>query len=135
MREILFRGKAKANDCCKDGGYWVYGDIGHTKHYCDTIVTNEWDTVEVDPETVGQFTGMCDKNGTRIFEGDVMVFCKGATHPFEIKWDGLGWKMFRADGTRIKDPFESWEIWHMQRSEVIGNRWDNPELLEDENND
>lgn len=84
----------------------------------------------VDPKTVGQFTGLYDRRRARIFEGDVMVVCKGATRPFEIKWDGLGWKMFCADGTRIKDDFESREIRHMRTCEIIGNRWDNPELLE-----
>lgn len=134
MREILFRGKRVEN------GEWVYGD------YCGIcrVECNDGDFVYrhlmhrsnveplymVDPETVGQYTGLTDKNGKKICEGDIMAFCKRATRPFEIRWDGIGWKMFCADGTRIKDPFESWEIWHMQRSEVIGNKWDNPELLE-----
>lgn len=133
MREILFRGKRI------DNGEWVeglpFGSIygGFSNGAICAIrqtVEKYGDIHDVVIETVGQFTGLTDKNGKRIFEGDVMVFCQGATRPFEIRWDGLGWKMFCADGTRIKDSFESWEIWYMQKSEVIGNIYDNPELLE-----
>lgn len=125
MREILFRGKRI------DNGEWVFGSF-ISPNIISNIVEGQLKFCDlfVDENTVGQFTGLYDKKGTRIFEGDVMAFCKGATRPFEIKWDGLGWKMFYADGTRVKDAFESWEIWYMQKSEIIGNRWDNPELLE-----
>lgn len=135
MREILFRGKIV------EKGEWVYGayyglcritnkddDVGYAHLMRQS---NEEPLYRVDPETVGQYTGLTDKNGKRIFEGDVMIFCKGATRPFEIRWDGIGWKMFTADGNRIRDSFESWEIWYMQKSEVIGNIYDNPELLEE----
>ena len=131
MREILFRGKRV------DNGEWVYGFyspvnlpiFGNQGHF---INENGFRAVEVIPETVGQYTGLTDKNGKKIFEGDIMIFCKeaGATYPFEIRWDGIGWKMFTADGNRIKDAFESGEIRYMQKCEVIGNIHDNPELLE-----
>lgn len=135
MKDVLFRGKRQ------DNGEWIEGCLlGVYERVCRAVYqpreyaiqsAEEWIAPPfVVAETVGQFTGLYDKNGTRIFEGDIMVACKGATRPFEIRWDGLGWKMFEADGERIRDPFESWEIWYMQKSEVIGNKWDNPELLE-----
>lgn len=129
MREILFRGKRVYNRKWITG-YYSYYETCHDHFIITDMSYGVPDIEQVYPETVGQYTGFTDKNGKRIFEGDIMAFCKGATRPFEIRWDGLGWKMFTADGKRIKDSFESGEIRHMQKSEVIGNKWDNPELLE-----
>lgn len=68
MREILFRGKRV------DTGEWVYGfylyDIGNSiKERPSSVSTH---TYLVDPNTIGQFTGIRDKNGVRIFEGDII---------------------------------------------------------------
>lgn len=129
MREYLFRGKRV------DNGEWIYGDL-----LTPTDIMYDWEISEntgmgnrydIDPETVGQYTGLTDKNGKKIFEGDILTFAKGATRPFRIAWDGLGWKMFLLDdGRRIKYAYEIDEIDYMRRSEIIGNIHDNPELLE-----
>ena len=88
MREILFRAKAIK----RDSGYhrtnykngdWVYGLI--TRPYKDMLPTlsmemrntNGVDGIEVDYKTVGQFTGLTDKNGTKIFEGDIVEYENG----------------------------------------------------------
>ena len=124
MREILFRGKQI------DTGAWVEGAF--CMKDCDSffgvlvdrpsIIKYEephsgyW--FRVDPETVGQFTGVTDKNGKRIFEGDILEFRRGRSHIVKFADGG-----FIFEGTAIP-------VRYADKFEVIGNIHDNPELQE-----
>lgn len=124
MREILFRGKSVTD------GRWVFGDLSNYGD-CKTITTVKdfsiIDSCEVIPETVGQYTGLTDKNGlTKIFEGDIVkvydVYCNETV---------VGVVEFCDGSFRIYDKdFTSYDRWMYCKVEVIGNIHDNPELLE-----
>lgn len=127
MREILFRGKRKKGD-----KRWVEGDLLHG--YSGFGITNRYyagSSFEVVPETVGQYTGLTDKNGARIFEGDIVSGHLDDLFPedesrYEIAWIDYGWHLTNLDGT--VDTAE--QDWVNQNFEVIGNIYDNPELVE-----
>ena len=156
MREILFRGKRKDNN-----NPWIYGHLhkmdgygtGYTEYGIqvqDIPTSRPW-SVLVIPETVGQYTGSTDKNGKKIFEGDVVdfyFFDKGSknTKTMLIEWrdNGFGMRELYRD-YRLADDFSIikekiftyrgdirngvYESNNTYFVEVIGNIHDNPELL------
>ena len=136
MREILFRGKITQDE-------WVYGFYENVKleeatiHYINGKI--------VSSKTVGQYTGLTDKNGNKIFEGDIIrltppkesgeIYIPTPRNPQEdrilkvIFFDG----MFAVDMSKWfkyghgKVALQTYET---NRIEIIGNIYDNPELLE-----
>ena len=125
MREILFRGKSVTD------GRWVFGDLSNYGD-CKTITTVKdfsiIDSCEVIPETVGQYTGLKDLHGTRIFEADIVkvydVYCNETV---------VGVVEFCDGSFRIYDKdFTSYDRWMYCKVEVIGNVYDNQELLKGE---
>jgi len=121
MREILFRGKS-VNDGNWVEGYLIYDEICNTHiPYIGYLFDagHDVDVAEAIPETVGQFTGLTDKDGKKIFEGDI------------IEWDELEWgekhrELVERDHNLFAIRKDDWGEW----CEVIGNIHDNPELLE-----
>ena len=115
MREILFRGK----DVCGrwfEGGYYE----NNTGKY---IVTPAFVGCLVDPETVGQYTGVTDKNGVKIFEGDIVRERGGESCQGYYEIDNVLI-------VKIPDTLVNFEMSYDCEREIIGNIHDNPELLE-----
>ena len=128
MREILFRGKRAEND------EWVFGDLRHIfygecyPHIVDNSngLNNSVCGLEVDPATVGQFTGLTDRNGVKIFEGDI-VHVKACSCCF------TGYVIYWPEEARYACKTKSgirYAICARLEFEVIVNIYDNPELLE-----
>ena len=128
MREIIFRGKRL------DNGEWVEGYfvnlwLMHYQKHQPIITDNNAVSYNVDPSTVGQYTGLTDKNGKKIFEGDIVAIERGwnETVKYRVFFDPqicgfigdsinyIGFTTFGDDGINM---------------EVLGNIHDNPELLE-----
>lgn len=136
MREILFRGKRV------DNGEWTYG------YYCpkpyshfpceatifpSETIDRDWHGERVDPDTVGRFTGLTDRNGVKIFEGDIIkhtqVYLHGKVKSFGyVKWS-TAYACWLAGGytNGRADMFLGDQSYKL---EVLGNIHDNPELLE-----
>ncbi len=142
MREILFRGKRA------DNGEWVYGclisieasnikttDGKINQRVCcitKPYIPNDADGFDlalyrVIPETVGQYTGLTDKNGTKIFEGDILLVDEGETYEMRVTAEMQSgcWLIFEGKNNR------GFLAIATKHSKVIGNIHDNPELLKE----
>ena len=153
MREILFRGK------CKDTGEWYEGQYIHLHKstYCfkedydrhpdndihqivyeimsDWGLPNRHFRVDVLPETVGQYTGLTDKNGKKIFEGDIVKHFDNSDKEYDIgviyfDTEFMGWRR-TTQGRFHKRIIDTYKLNPTCIYEVIGNIQDNPELLKE----
>ena len=148
MREILFRGKRLGN------GEWIEGylyehepalvgiasenDVPEPSKwfiartgFADWNMPRPVEFVEVEPSTVCQYTGLTDKNGKRIFEGDILRSRYDDLYPDDVsievvKWFRNSWYIQQGENL----PYALDEDGVLPRSEIIGNITDNPELLE-----
>lgn len=135
MREILFRGKDSITKS------WVYGALVQQQDdplrektliisYSNYQYGDFSEAVihEVDPETVGQYTGFVDKKGKKIFEGDILSIYNSKAFLFAVEWNNQYVLKCTTNGVsdNIFNVIESPED-----VEVVGNIYDNPELIKD----
>ena len=117
MREIKFRGKTEQ-------GKWVYGYYIATRNddttYCDYIATETTGHIRVQAETVGQYTGMKDRNGIEIYEGDTLEDTFGLT--YEVRWDSDNGRFL---GYRCKPRGTICYVGREPKAKIIGNIYDN----------
>lgn len=140
MRTIKFRGKRI------DNGEWLYGSllVSHFKddkkerYFITQFSGNYTFEHEVNPNTVGQFTGLNDKNGNGVYEGDIFKDSDGVLRSIFRVPGGLAFEdnpvAFGYDHRAPVYPYSPLaesqnEAWISQCCEVIGNIHDNPELL------
>lgn len=158
MREILFRGKRRDND------EWVYGYyvcLNGKEHriysgFAETDCGDYYpDWYEVIPDTVGQFTGITDRNGTKVFEGDILLIHQFLFDGTEYEKELIGKVVYdneqacyavdscihdeiqkymgyddTAEFVKEKIPLCLLYGLHEESYTIIGNIFDNPELLE-----
>lgn len=131
MRTIKFRGKRVNRN-----GEWTYGDLRQINGECFVFPQSEGaacDRDKVIPDTVGQFTGLLDKNGKEIYEGDVVSYRYSIRRPDSFVRNEINYIGFRQSEckfivvckNRHHDLHEPYNL----QVEVIGNIHDNPELL------
>lgn len=128
MREILFRGKHM--HVCPENkhldGTWVEGYLADENHIND----GKYEFL-IDPETICQYTGLTDKNGKKIWENDILEGHLDDKFPEDVTrekviWHESGWKT-EEPGCNDKEYLDEFDT---ENFEVVGNVFDNPELLE-----
>ena len=130
MRTIKFRGYNAKNK------EWLYGCylINRGEHFIfpDGIqpADKTWEDFQIDPDTLGQFTGLTDADGNEIYEGDII--CAGEMGYCEVIYTGYGWGFLTIkDKARNRLAYRTFEAWHryIECGIIIGNIHDNPELM------
>lgn len=128
MRTIKFRGKSI------DGKEWLYGDLvssADKKRFAILVNDKEsYDECEVAPKTVGQFTGLYDCDGKEIYEGDILKWSNGKMYVVRF-WQGMFYASVKECNEGILGGFPLHALTEHEdgKCEIVGNIYDNPELL------
>lgn len=144
MREILFRGQTrkKGEKVSLDGtpvdSNWVYGGVAQFNEERAIIYQTEpeFHKFAVYTETLGQFTGLTDKNGKKIFEGDIVRRFNSKEQEvmrYAVKWNtDCCMFVLMSEYTYLGEYDSDFTVFYGEDLEVVGNIHDNPELLKDD---
>lgn len=130
MREILFRAKRTDTGEWAEGFFTCAADCCGRSYFIDVPRIDPDDSnhrYDIDPKTVGQFTGMYDSNDIKIYEGDIIVFPQNLSRShimYEVRFDDGGFGIFTEDSF-IEELFRNDAV----VCEVVGNIYDNVKLL------
>lgn len=128
MREIEFRGYYTGDSHFT--AMFVYGCLineGDGRYSIMTLTENGFECFHIETESIGQYTGMKDKDGVNIYEGDII----DEKYKYAVKWATDGWKCIKKDGESIGlNAFIALRARAMkgEKPKVIGNAYENPEL-------
>ena len=121
-REIKFRG------INRNSNHWVYGCFVRYPNGGVAICNSEGSAFEVYPYTVGQYTGLKDKNGTEIYEGDILIDEYFDLHLKMVWFDGC-FKL-HGKGFHLPDVIPAYERLQLGGVKIVGNIHNNPELYQ-----
>lgn len=138
MREILFKAKRI------DNGEWVEGY--YQKRYClsdseESLIFHAdsykmWEYAEIGPETLCQFTGLCDKNGKKIWENDILMAHLDESYPEDATYETVEWGVAgfvtREANSTDRQYLNEFDTKHF---EVVGNIFDRPGLSQEESDE
>lgn len=151
MREILFKAKRVENGEWIEGYYYKVQETVYCfeedyeknpvpiHHFIIFTRMTDWELqmqvyqTEIIPETLCQFTGLCDKNGKKIWENDILMAHLDESYPEDaayetVEWNVAGW-VAHETGSTDREYIDKFDLEHY---EVVGNTFDNPELLQEE---
>lgn len=134
MREILFKAKRV------DNGEWVEGClvIDHSRsnlfeYRMQPVESGVLYTPPINPETLCQFTGLCDKNGKRIWENDILMAHLDEFYPEDTTYEIVEWGVAGLVGNETGSVDREYlGEFDLEHYEVVGNIFDNKELLQEE---
>lgn len=137
MREILFKAKRV------DNGEWAEGClvIDHSRsslfeYRMRPVESGALYAPPINPETICQFTGLCDKNGNKIWENDILMAHLDESYPEDATYETVEWGVAgfvtREANSTDRQYLNEFDTKHF---EVVGNIFDNPELLQEESDE
>ena len=135
MREILFKAKRIGDDGWVEGYYQKrHNFLGNEEHLIFPVDSHTvWEYTEINPETLCQFTGLCDKNGKKIWENDILMAHLDESYPEDVTYETVEWNIngwgTRENGSMDREYLGEFDLEHY---EVVGNIFDNKELLQEE---
>lgn len=135
MREILFKAKRIDNGEWVEGyyqrRYYFLGNEEHLIFHADSYKV--WEYAEIDLETLCQFTGLCDKNGNRIWENDILMAHLDEFYPEDTTYEIVEWGVAGLVGNETGSVDREYlGEFDLEHYEVVGNIFDNKELLQEE---